>query len=949
MLQLQTISRDVLREKYARGAERSSDDVHARIADGLAEVEGDEQHRWRDTFRQALDRGLVMAGRISAAAGTATRVTWINCFVQPVGDCIDRHDGDGRPGIYEALREATETLRRGGGVGYDFSRIRPHGAEVKGTGSTASGPVSYMRVFDRSCETVESAGIRRGAQMGILRVDHPDIRTFIQAKDEAGELTNFNLSVGVTDDFMKAVRDDRDFDLVHEARPSERRIETGATQRVDGQWVYDRVNAQELFELIMRSTYDHGEPGIFFLDRVAAENNLAYAETIEACNPCAEQPLPPYGCCCLGSINLTRFVERPFEADAKFDFNGFAEVAKTGVRMLDNVLNGTLWPLEKQRSEAMNKRRIGLGFLGLGSTLVMLRIRYDSPEGQGFAAKVAEVLRDASYEASIELAKERGAFPLFDADKYLASDFAKRLPKAIRRGIRLHGIRNSHLNSIAPTGTISLAFADNASNGIEPAYAWLAERRKRAVDGGWDSYPVMDHAFRLWMERDENRGKDADAVAQALPAFFRSALEISADAHSRVVTEVQPFVDSAISKTVNVPGDYPFEEFKDLYMRAWERGAKSLATFRPNDITGSILSTSAANGHPDGFGTPDPDQRIVIAAPPQPALNSLRWPHRPDLPDGNDARCYRVRHPNGARFALFVGQVPHNGAGPDPFELWVNGAEVPRGLNALAINLSYDMYGADKGWLKRKLDALSALKVEGEEFSLAMPPEGQARYAPSLVAATAMLLGYRCGELGTFQRGGSTPVLDALMAPQRTGPDGTMSWTAEILNPGTGEDFVLGLKEATVEIGDAVHRRPYAVFFAGQYPRTYDGLAAALSLDMCVVDPAWIAKKLIELGSYPEPKGDLWAPVPGMDRQATFPSTVAYIARLILHRYTVLGVLDSEGNPIDPMGAYVPLPPPESAEPRRAGRVCERCGARAVVKADGCDRCTECGEIGNCG
>ena len=764
-----------------------------------------------------------------------------------------------------------------------------------------------------------------------------------------GELTNFNISVGVTDAFMQAVRDDTEFDLVHAARPSERRTSKGATQRVDGLWVYDRVNARELFELITRSTYDHGEPGIFFLDRVSAENNLAYCESIEACNPCAEQPLPAYGCCCLGSINLTRFVGNPFETDAAFDFERFAVVARTAVRMLDNVLDGTMWPLEAQHEEAMNKRRIGLGFLGLGSTLVMLKTRYDSAEGQAFAARVAEVLRDASYEASIELARERGAFPLFDAERFLASGFARRLPKAIRRGIKLHGLRNSHLNSIAPTGTISLAFADNASNGIEPPYAWRAERRKRAVDGGWDSYPVLDHAFRLWMERGENRGKAPDEVAGTLPEYFRSALEISADAHLRVVTEVQPYIDSAISKTVNVPADYPFEDFQDLYLKAWERNAKSLATFRPNEITGSILSTSSAESKPDAAQAPDPDQRLVITAPPKPALNSLRWPHRPDMPDGNDARCYRVRHPNGQRFALFVGQVPGNGAGPDPFEVWVNGAEVPRGLSALAINMSYDMYGTDKRWLKRKLDALTALKVEGERFSLPMPPDGTPKYAPSVVAAMAMLVEHRCAELGIFQREGETPVLDALMAPTRTGPNGTLSWTAEILNPGTGEDFVLGLKEAAVEIGGALQRRPYALFFAGEYPRTYDGLAAALSLDMCVVDPAWVSKKLIELREYQEPKGELWAPVPGMDRSGSYPSTIAYVARLILHRYALLGVLDREGNPVAPMGAYVATPPPEGAEPGRAGRICENCGASAVVRADGCDRCTECGEIGNCG
>ncbi|MGI9294774.1 MAG: adenosylcobalamin-dependent ribonucleoside-diphosphate reductase, partial [Pseudomonadales bacterium] len=472
--------------KYCKGAESTIDDNHRRVAKALAAVEKAPE-KWEPVFLDAMQKGMVMAGRINSAAGTNLLATWINCFVQPVGDAISGVDEDGSPGIYEALREATETMRRGGGVGYDFSRLRPRGSYVTSTDSEASGPISYMRVFDRSCETVESAGARRGAQMGILRVDHPDIREFIHAKDTQGELTNFNLSVAVPNAFMQAVRDDGEFQLVHAKAPGKRREAQGVTQRTDGLWVYELVRARDLWKEIMASTYDHGEPGIFFIDRVNEDNNLYYCEQINACNPCAEQCLPSYGCCCLGSINLTRFVLNPFEDNATFDFNEFTNVVHTGIRMLDNVLDGTSWPLDKQHDEAMAKRRIGLGFLGLGSSMVMLGIAYDSGQGTVLARKIASVMCEEAYKASIELAKERGAFPLFDAEKYLASGFAKRLPERIRVSIRRHGVRNSHLMSIAPTGTISLAYADNASNGIEPSFSWFYDRRKRNLDGDWET------------------------------------------------------------------------------------------------------------------------------------------------------------------------------------------------------------------------------------------------------------------------------------------------------------------------------------------------------------------------------------------------------------------------------------------------------------------------------
>lgn len=925
----QLVTIDVREEKYARKPGETKLEIYRRVAKGVSKAELPEfQEQWEEIFYQNMLNGAIGAGRIMSSAGSELEATLINCFVQPVGDSISSYDENGNPGIYIALQEAADTMRRGGGVGYNFSLLRPKNAFVNSTHSMASGPCSFINVFDTSCETVEAAGARRGAQLAALSVYHPDNLEFITAKRTPGRWNNFNVSVLIDNAFMEAKNNDEDIELYHKAKPTEKVISEGAYQRNDGMWVYKKVKAKDIWNTIMKSTYEYGEPGILFEDNINNDNNLRYVEYINTTNPCVtgdtlilttegyvridsvvekettiwngfewsdvipkitgenqeiydlefsdgtklsctpyhkfilsddsrieakdlelnnklskfnfpiinngisidekiaytqgfysgdgqlgtnriwlynekcnlipylslsaysdhstidvkrimasvdflletknfvpdinydiksrlnwlagiidsdgsvqdnainiwsvnknflnkiklmlntlgsngvisigkketfklmpnhkggesmykckdswrlsisksnlnilynlglnthrviinddkgnreanrfvyltfkqkrinleskvycftdeknhsgifngimtancgEQPLPAYGCCDLGPIILTKFVVNPFKGSAYFDYEKLAKAVGIQVRFLDNVLDVTIWPLDKQKTEAMNKRRIGVGFTGLGNALAMLNLKYNSDEGRSEAKKIVELMRDKAYEASVNLAIEKGSFPLLDVDKYLEDGtFASRLPDSIKNSIREHGIRNSHLLSVAPTGTVSLAFADNASNGIEPPFSLAYTRKKRNTDGSHTMYNVLDHSLRVYLglidkykaekvldalknyqDTFEYNGEIIN-VKSFLPESIVTALELSVEDHVLMMATVQPYIDTSISKTVNIPIDYPFESFKEVYDLSHKYNLKGISTYRPNTTLGSVLST----------------------------------------------------------------------------------------------------------------------------------------------------------------------------------------------------------------------------------------------------------------------------------------------------------------------------------------------------------------------
>jgi len=557
-------------------------DTWRRIARALAAHERDAAG-WEERFYRALsDFAFLPGGRIQAGAGTGRRVTLFNCFVMgTIEDSID--------GIFAALKEGALTMQQGGGVGYDFSTLRPRGAAARGVGAIASGPVSFMEIWDAMCGTLLSTGARRGAMMATLRCDHPDIEAFIEAKQDPHRLRRFNLSVLVTDEFVQAVRADAEWPLVFPADHGDppqgetlMRVWSGATHPVPCR-VVRRLPARALWDKLMRATYDYAEPGVIFIDRVNRCNNLWYREHISATNPCGELPLPPYGACNLGSINLTRFVRDGFTPRARLDLEGIRALTAVAVRMLDNVTDASQFPLERQAEQARGARRIGLGLTGLADALIMLGLHYAEEPARRLAAEVMRTIRDAAYRASIALAREKGPFPFFEHGRYLAGEYVRALPEDIRAALDEHGIRNSHLLAIAPTGTISL-LANNVSSGIEPVYDFRYRRRVLELDGSAREYELSDHALEAW------RRTHGDAP---LPRAFVTAQQLEPAAHLEMQAALQPFVDSSISKTINVPAAYPFERFKDIYERAFDAGLKGCTTFRPNAITGSVLATAA--------------------------------------------------------------------------------------------------------------------------------------------------------------------------------------------------------------------------------------------------------------------------------------------------------------------------------------------------------------------
>lgn len=558
--------------------DRTVDETWWRVARALAEVEPADRAGWAERFHGLLaPMKFLPAGRILAGAGTGRQVTLFNCFVMGIVD-------DDLTSIFDNLKEAALTMQWGGGVGYDFSALRPRGTRARSVGATASGPVSFMDVWDTTCATLLSTGPRRGAMMATLRCDHPDIEEFVTAKQTRGRLRNFNVSVQATDEFMQAVRADASWPLVFPADaidgegPTVMRPWPGRNGAVPCR-VVSEVRARDLWKTIMRSTYEYSEPGVLYVDRINDRNNLWYREHISATNPCGEIPLPPYGACDLGSINLTQLVRAPFSADARLDVDELRQVTATAVRLLDDVIDASRFPLDAQREQARGTRRIGLGITGLADALIMLGLVYGSPDAQDRAQSVMREICHAAYRTSIRIAREKGSFPFFDRERYLSGGFVQALPDDIRTGIADHGIRNSHLLAIAPAGSISM-LANNVSSSLEPVFSFRHRRKILEADGSVLDVDLTDYALDLWQ-----RNRPGEPV----PDAFVDAHRLSPRAHLEMQAALQPFVDNSISKTINVPEDCPFEDFEDLYAVAFDAGLKGCTTFRPNPVTGEIL------------------------------------------------------------------------------------------------------------------------------------------------------------------------------------------------------------------------------------------------------------------------------------------------------------------------------------------------------------------------
>jgi ribonucleoside-diphosphate reductase alpha chain len=559
--------------------DQTIDDTWQRVAAAIAEAEPSTKRLyWQTEFYQILkDFRFLPGGRILAGAGTSHKVTLFNCFVMPIMDSI--------PAIFDSLKEGAVTLQEGGGVGYDFSPLRPFGFPAEQSGAVSSGPVSFMKIWNAMCATMQSTGSRRGAMMGILRCDHPDIEEFITVKSNSNELRHFNVSVLVTDEFMQAVAADAEWQLVF---PEHEKNSNAIMRRFSGSKdpvpcrVIKRIKARDLWNKIIKSAYDYAEPGVIFEDTLNRENNLWYCEWLTTTNPCGEIPLPSFGACNLGAINLTQFVTQPFSKEASIDWPALQYTAEVATRFLDNVIDVSRYPLQEQKLQALATRRIGLGFTGLADLFVMMGLRYGEEASLKLATQIMQVISYATWKTSISLAKERGSFPLLDKESYLGGDFVKQLPPEIKKDIALYGMRNSHHNTIAPTGTISL-LANNVSNGIEPIFNAHYQRTVRVPEGELLKYSVEDYAVYLW--------KKTHALEATLPPAWIDSQMLMPNDHLQMQAAIQPYIDNAISKTINIPVDFPFEKLSAVYTQAYQLGLKGCTIFRPNAVTGSVLTT----------------------------------------------------------------------------------------------------------------------------------------------------------------------------------------------------------------------------------------------------------------------------------------------------------------------------------------------------------------------
>ncbi|MCR9214121.1 MAG: adenosylcobalamin-dependent ribonucleoside-diphosphate reductase [Proteobacteria bacterium] len=716
--------------------ERSIEDTWSRVAKALAQPE-ENPEKWEKRFYNLLeDYKFLPAGRILSGAGTKRKVTLFNCFV--MGD-ID----DDMSSIFDNLKEAALTMQQGGGIGYNFSTLRPKGAPVVGMGSDASGPLSFMDVWDAMCRTIMSAGSRRGAMMATMRCDHPDIFDFIRAKQDAGRLRMFNLSVLVTDEFMEALKKDEAWEL-----------------RFDGT-LYKTVRARDLWDEIMRATYAYAEPGVIFIDRINARNNLHYCETISGTNPCGEQPLPPYGACLLGSVNLTKMIVNPFEEDATLDYELLDQVVRDAVRLMDNVVDVSGYPLPEQAHEAKTKRRIGLGITGLADALIMCGQRYGS-DGAVSKTKdwMAQIQRSA-YLASADLAAEKGSFLLFEKDKFLAGETVQALDEDIREAIAAKGIRNALITSVAPTGTISL-LADNISSGLEPVFSFSYTRNVLMPDNSRKSEEVTDYALRLFRRL---KGEDAP-----LPDAFVDAQVLTPPDHVRMQAAVQEYIDSSISKTINCPEDISFENFKNIYIQAYELGCKGCTTYRPNDVTGAVLEVKQEPEKlqeslplPEPYGKPEDSMEaggIVYMTQPL------------DRPGTLPGQTYKLRWPE-SNHAIYItlNDIIQDGR-RRPFEIFVNSKNVEHFAWTVALTRMISAVfrrGGDVSFVVEELKAV-------------FDPRGGAwvkgKYVPSLLAAIGGVIETHMIQIGFLpakEKGGEeTEAAEAMVVGQERPREGLL-------------------------------------------------------------------------------------------------------------------------------------------------------------------------------